>query len=212
MTKKLCLTIYLGSFYFLSNLTAFGQANGLFDLNRSWIGIQSGTSTNYFTVWDGGSGNIVAQSLGTGFTSSSDSLLVKSYDVKTWKSGGGDITGGVFYWTVYEQGNRPGSISYNSISLGYQADLGGGNQQWGFSDSNTSLLSHPAVSFNSGPKTYTFEFYVQVNGSPNTLYDNNNGNSTNYTASFATVPEPSSASLIAMGAAGLLALRRRRNA
>ncbi|NDB36185.1 MAG: PEP-CTERM sorting domain-containing protein [Flavobacteriia bacterium] len=198
----------------------FGQSFGLYDADRSWIGIQSGSSTNFFTVWNSGTGTINGASLNSSpFTSASDSLLVKAFDIKTFKSGGADVQGGTFWWTVYETGNRS-NLSFNSQSLNFLENIGsGGDQKWGFTGANINLLSASAVTFVPNTiKSYTFEFYTQINGtfssggSVSQVYDNNNGAASNYTATFTTVPEPSSASLVALGAAGLLALRRRRNA
>ena len=186
---------------------------GLFDANRSYTGIKVGAATtNNYTVWNAGTGNFNGSVLNaTAYTSAAQTLQINYYDVKTFKNGGDDVTGGTYFWTVYETGNR-GTPTFSSINLAWQSDLGGGDQQWGFSGNTTSILAAPAVSFTSGLKNYTFEFYVQVNGTGGSVYDNNGGAASNYTATFSTIPEPSTYALLALSAMGMggYVIRRRR--
>lgn len=173
---------------------------GLFDLDRSWIGINQNGTTNYSTVWNGGTGTFNGTALGT--YSNTSTLQISSYDVKTFKNSGDNVTGGTFFWTVYTTGSRPGSPTFSSINLNFIENIGGGgDQKWGFANNTTSILSAPAVSF-AGNNNYTFEFYVQVDGTGGSQYDNNNNNPSNYSATFTTVPEPSTYALLALSAAG----------
>ena len=178
---------------------------GLFTADRSYIGFNNSIGADDFTVYNSGVGNIQGASLGT--FSSSDTLTLSYYDVKTFKNGGDDVTGGTYFWRVYKVGDTPGS--YASISLGFQSDLGGGNQKWGISGRSDNLLS--GLAFSSGLTNYTLEFYTQVNGSPGgPVYDNGTGS--NYTASLSTVPEPSTFALLGLGALAVgFAARRRRS-
>ena len=183
---------------------------GLWDSDRSWIAINNQGTTNWSSVWNGGTGTFNGQALGT-FTSG-QTLDLNAYDIKSWKNGGSDVSGGTLSWTVYETGNRT-NLTWNTVNLGFISDLGSGNQKWGFGPTNISILAAPIVSF-SGSNNYTFEFYAAVNGlSPDgTAYDNNNNAPSNYSATFATVPEPSTYALLALSATGVAGyvIRRRR--
>lgn len=196
---------------------SFAQNWGLWDADRSWIGLNQNSTTNYWSVWNTTTGTFDNTALGT--YSNTSTLNISAYDIKVWKdtANGGDVTGGTFYWTVYS-GARPGTPSFSSISLGFIENISTNgsvvNQKWGFSGGTTSILANPNVSF-SGNNNYTFEFYVQVNGGNNpagSLYDNNGGAADNYTATFSTIPEPSTYALLALSAAGFggYVIRRRR--
>jgi hypothetical protein len=189
--------------------TSFG-AWGLYDLNRSYIGFANSLTpgSDDYSVWNGAAGSFQGASFGTFATG--DTLTLSYYNVKTYKNSGSDVTGGTFFWRVYTAGSPTGA--FNSIALGWEAELGGGNQQWGLSGNTSNLLA--GLSFNTGLKNYTLEVYAQMNGTnPNTsVFDNNNGNLTNYTASLSTVPEPGTIGLIGLGALAIGAGVRRRKA
>lgn len=185
---------------------------GLFSADRSWIGIRINNSTNFYNVWNAGTGPFNGTALGV--FSNTSTLQINAYDVKTFKNSGDNVTGGTFFWTVYTNGSRPVGPSFSSIGLNFIENIGtGGDQKWGFSGNTTSLLGAPAVQFPvlaNTTNTYAFEFYVEVTGSPGgPVYDNNAGN--NYVATFQTIPEPSTYALLALSAAAIggYAIRRR---
>lgn len=216
MTKVLANTFWVLVVITFAFSSSSRAAWGLFNFDRSYIGIRVGATTNNYTVWVGATGNFNGSVLSaTPFSSVSDTFQINYYDVKTFKNGGSDVTGGTFFWTVYETGNR-GTPTFSSININFIENLGGGgDQKWGFSGNTTSILSSPNVSFNSGLKNYTFEFYSQMNGtSPNgSVFDNNNNNPSNYTATFQTIPEPSTYALLGLSAiafAGYVIRRRKR--
>ena len=154
---------------------------GLWNDQRSYAGFNvDGTSTP-LTVWDNGAGNYQDYDFGT-FTGS-DVFELSSYDIKSWKSSGGDVTGGNLFYTIYPKGNRPDSPVFTSEVISLMEDIGGtqtGNQKWGFLGKTINLLEGLSAG------EYTLEIYTKVDGTdPNkSEYDNNNGNTSNYTAHF----------------------------
>jgi hypothetical protein len=149
---------------------------GLFDASRSSISFGVNNVDEDFTVWNSGTGTINDNDFGT-FTDV-DELLIKDFDIKTWKSSGADVTGGSFYYTVYLKDQRPESPVFNSHAITWQEDLGNENQRWGFENATISLLDGLAAG------EYTVEFYAEMNGAdPNkSEFDSNNG--ANYKAYF----------------------------
>jgi len=188
---------------------SFG-AWGLYNLDRSYIGFANSLTpgSDDYSVWNGSAGSFQGASFGTFATG--NTLTLSYYNVKTYKDGISDVTGGTFYWRVYTAGSPSGT--FNSIALNWEADLGGGNQRWGLSGNTTNLLA--GLSFNTGLKNYTLEIYAQMNGTNpgGSVFDNNNSNPTNYTASLSTVPEPGTIGLIGLGALAIGAGVRRRKA
>ncbi len=168
--------------FIISALTHINAANwGLWDADRSYIIFNVKGATVTKTIWSSSAGDFQGANLGT-FTNG-DTFQLTGYDCKTWKSSGGNVTSIVFYYTIYS-GIRPSSPVFTSISGGWMEDLGGGNQKWGFSGLSQNLLS--GLSANT---TYTIEVWAHIGGTGDPvgpLYDNNNGNPTNFTATFST--------------------------
>lgn len=140
---------------------------GLYNADRSWIGLNIKGNVQYFKVWDNGTGPIHEMDLGTFI--GDDKLELYGFDIKTWKKSGGDVTGGKFYYRVYYSGTK-NPPSFNEINLGFMEDLGGGNQKWGFSGFMHNLRE-------IFPGKFTMEFYIKMDGTdPNkSEYDSNNG-------------------------------------
>jgi hypothetical protein len=173
---------------------------GFFETNRSFAGFTVKGSLENYGVYSSG---VQWPAPDWGDILDSDTLTITYYDVKTFKNDGSDVTGGTYWWRVYQTSSTPGA--FNSIALNFQTDFGGGDQQWGFSGNTTDLLS--GVVFDGSE--YTFEFYVEMTGTgpSESKFDNNGGN--NFKATFTAVPEP--AGILSAGLAMFLfGLRRRR--
>lgn len=152
---------------------------GLWSAERSFAGFTVKGTPVSRSFWNSGTGNIQNYDFGT-FTGS-DQLTLNSYDIKTWKQSDGNVTGGNLFYAIYPKGQRPQSPTFTNVALSWMENLTNpGDQKWGFQGANFNLLA----GLSSGE--YTIEFYSQVNGTyPNkSEYDNNGGNSTNYTAHF----------------------------
>jgi len=154
------------------------------------------------------------------------SLLLSGATAKTWQSSTDSANSVTLFYRVYESGtalaSRPSFSSYG-ITYSNQWNPDGNVNKYWTSTSNpgtVNLLSGLTAGTIATPKTYTIELYGEgaftwSNGGNSGAFSsfvNNNNNVNNYTTQFNLVPEPSSASLVAFGVAGLLALRRRRSA
>lgn len=210
--SKLSLVILLMAVALPSGV--FAQSVGIFG---SYIGINANNSGNSWygaQEWGTDLQNFNGANLGN-FDLSAGSLTISGFQVQTFKAGGGDITGANLLYRVYQQGSTAGG--FNTVNAGFIANApftaaqgssagGGGDQNWGLNPpgSYANLLGGISLA-----GTYNVEIYFEATSPQGTQFSNNGG--ANYIASFTTVPEPSSASLMALGTAGLLALRRRRN-
>ena len=182
---------------------------GMWDANRSWLAVDNGTTTDWYSLWSEGAGTYEGAYLGT--VAGGGRLALDAFDVKTWKSDPSDVTGAEYFYTVYPFGNRPGDPTFTSLGTAVvlDDDLGdgaGGNQKWGIS----GPIGADLLTGLTGIGTYTVEVYGRVDGtSPDQfIFDNNNNPGGNYQATFTLVPEPATWALMALGAC-LLALRRR---
>jgi hypothetical protein len=137
---------------------------------------------------------------------SSNLLQLKGGELSLFKNNFWDVSAATMYYRVWDNAIGSGSTTFSSVAFGYMSGDGNPNQKWGTSGLNINLLNGLAAQ-----KTYSIEVYFDINtnqsGDAAKRYDSNSG--ANYIATFSTIPEPSSAGLMALGAAGLLALRRR---
>lgn len=156
----------------------------LYDSHRSYIAIykkQGIESTNWYTLWNSGTGTFEGSSLGH-ISSTTDELKISAYDVKIDKTAGGDVTGCTYYYVIYEAGNRPSSPAFVPMVGGWIENIGGNSnlQKWGASTLSYNLLTNVEPG-----KTYSVEVYGSVAGNnPAILYDSDNGS--NYIATFTT--------------------------
>ncbi len=134
------------------------------------------------------------------FAQNSNALTLRGAEIKTFKDNGGNVCGGILYYTVYPVGARPASPVFTGVGLDFYCDCasdgtfnacGGGtctngrDQKWQKIDQTNDLTQ-----LASGD--YTLELYYQISGAATTntcgetRYDSNSGN--NYTANFTITP------------------------
>ena len=128
---------------------------GLWDAERSYIEFKVNGTSNWKTVWNAGIGDVLNWDAGD--ITPSQTFTINSFNIKTYKNSGSDVTGGTFYYRIYKN-NSLGS--FNSQSVSWQSDIDGdGNQQWGFQNQELDLLSGLTEAGN-----YVVEFYSAMNG------------------------------------------------
>lgn len=201
--KKTLLSL---AFLPLAAGSAFGAA-GTFD-ELMWVTTSPtfsyGTSTFYEIDSDNtnlfGAAEFHGANLGT-FTVG-DTLFATAQQ-KSFKNNGTDVTSHTLFWSVSGTG---GSGSGN-LNLGFQADLGGGDQRWG-ADNTGSLTGNMLAGLGAGSYTLSVWSRITTNSvdAPAQIFNNRGGS--NFNATFTVIPEPSVALLGGLGLLGLLRRRR----
>jgi hypothetical protein len=87
-------------------------------------------------------------------TNNTTPLIIDLTGLKTFKNGIGDVTGATIFYRVYKNDAAP-APDYSSQSLGFFANLGGGNQEWQ-SGTDINLLAAP----NMASGTYYVDVYI----------------------------------------------------
>jgi hypothetical protein len=173
--KKLLLFLFV----ICITLNAMSANWGMWSATRSYIVFTVKSTTGVTkSLWDNSVGNF--QNTDFGEFTSSETFKITGFDVKTWKSSGGDVTGCEYFYTIYQSGQRPLTPTFISLGGQWLEDLGSGNQKWGKTGINFDLLSGLISGGN-----YTIEVYGQVSGTGDPAspqYDNNSG--ANFTATF----------------------------
>lgn len=103
-------------------------------------------------------------------------LILNGGEVKTFKNGISDVFGADIFYRVYKQGDVPGA--FTQVSLGFDSDLGGGDQKWATTAAGVDILA--AASAGNG--TYNLEVFWRAPSSDGDHFDSNGGS--NYTATF----------------------------
>jgi len=201
MKKLIVLTLILG---FANTLFA---AWGFHDDFRSYVQFHekkgATVETNTYSLWNAAAGTFENHDFGIFNPGNGDEFVMLLYDTKTFKNDGSDVNGCEYFYTRYEKGNRPGSVSFTSLGGGWLEDLGSDNQKWGVASMTVNMLSGLSIITN------TLEIYGQVTGTnpDETQYDNNNSAPANYSSTFLIIPEPTSIFLIFLGL-GFLRFRK----
>lgn len=216
MIKKLALTLLLavassgplfagdgifGSDIGLKSNLINGGANTFFEADLLGDGRHAPAATAFVTLpVNLNTSGFNGLNLGTFNVASGDTLSFIGGEVLTFKNGTSDVTGAFISYSI-------DGGAFTSVSLAFNADLGGGDQRWAQTTYNTNLLT----GLTNGAHTLSFFTSASVNDGTGTVFDSNNTN--NYTANFTVVPEPSSFALLAgpslLGA--WMFIRRRRS-
>ena len=146
------------------------QATGIFE-SYAVLNINGGGNTYYDLQANTTNPDFNGLDLGT-FTNG-QTLVFVGGENKTWKNGGGDVTGGRLHYRVYT-GTPSGSFS--NVSFNWIQDLGNGDQKWGATTGTTDVLA----GLPNG--VYTLEVYTEADTNLGARYSNNGG--ANYKATF----------------------------
>jgi hypothetical protein len=191
--KKLILSIVL-VFIFL------GNSKAQFGIFASATYINTNGTSQFYNTTDLqpdpnaiGTLNLQNANFGT-YTQNSNSLSILGAEIKTFKNTNGNVCSGDMYYTVYPVGNRPVNPFFNDVPLAFYDDCSGGAFPTGgpcsAGDQKWRNISQAIDLTNNTPGTYTLELYYQANGTNDgtcgdfIVYDNNNTNPVNYTATF----------------------------
>lgn len=197
-------------------LTFATSSPGAVGIFGSYIGLNlNGTGNSWYGAQEWGTDiqNFNLANLGT-LNYLTDSAQISGFQVQTFKSGGGDITGANLQYRVFKVGETPGT--YSIVNAGFLSNApftaaqgssasGGGDQNWGVNPpaSLGNLLS--GISTNG---IYNVEVFFEATSNEGTQFSNNGGS--NFVATMNVVPEPSTYALIALGTAFILWRIRRR--
>lgn len=189
--KKVLLTLF-STIYLFTAQAGFGIWASAVYINVN------GTSQFYSTSLLNDPNSIGSVNFGSNlgtFLSNSGNLLINGAEIKTYKDNGGNVCGGVLYYTVYPKNNRPGSPVFTPITLNFLCDCSGGNfnscgggacthgkdQKW-------QKMDHAGDLTQLGTGDYVLELYYQISGSNTSgncdefSYESNGGG--NFTAEF----------------------------
>lgn len=105
------------------------------------------------------------------FSVGSTSLLLRGGEAKTYKNNGGDVYGTTLYYRIFKTGSSTSGLGFTTIGLGWNADLGNGDQRWKTTSANINLIGNRSES-----GSWTVEYYWGLSGNQGTPVLNDNGN------------------------------------
>src|SRR5690554_4867135 len=117
-------TITSTIFIVLISLFGYSQTSGIFE---SYAILEINNGTIYYDC-QANTDNPDFDNNHLGQFSPNSDLLLKGGEIKTWKDGGGDVTGSFMYYRVYRTEEEPGN--FNQIILSFAEDLGNNDQKW----------------------------------------------------------------------------------
>ena len=182
-------------------------SDGIFS-GYTQLTLNGGPAQWYALVANGGTlSNLQSANLGN-----VSSLFITGGEADTYKSGTSDITSADLNWRVWQV--TP-SGSFTTVALGWTSDSpfndaagttdsGTGDQKWAQLASSQNVLTGLTIG-----QTYTLDVYLHASANDGNLYLNN-GDGSNYRATFTVIPEPSTMLLVGFGLMGAMALRRRK--
>ncbi len=197
--KKTILALTLASM----SSAAFGAA-GIFD---SYLFTSTnGTAPDVFYDIGATTGNDDFDGADLGSFSLGDTFQIGGQQ-KSYKNTGTNVTAHTLFYSV-------DGGAYQTVALNWQHDLATpGDQQWGGDvegGNGTFTVSSDILSgLSAGNHTLTVYTTITTNGvdADGTIYNSNGAK--NYTATFTSVPEPSSAALLGLGGLALIMRRRK---
>ena len=216
-TKILCATSVLMVAVLLAPLSV-DASTGTFG---SYIGIDDGSGSG--NVWYGGNqpGPTSLEAFNgkwLGDYTIGDVMNLSGAELLTWKNGGGDVTGAMIHFSIYETTAAPVTWNTTTINFSNNApfnDAAGnnftntGDQKW------AAITATPDILYGVGNGLYDLAVYFEASSNEGTLYDNNGGS--NYVAQFRVgpggpvSPEPSTFLLLFVGLLLPLTQIRKRN-
>lgn len=162
-------------FFILVFCASFGQETGIY---QTYAIIGDGSTTTYYHggINNGGTTPYSGHTFGT-----VTQLTLKGGEIKSWKNGGGDVTGAKLYYRIYVSSPEPSPLpNFTELDLPWSengVDGNGDNQKWAKTDNTTDILSGLDAS-----ESYTLEIYWKITSNVGDKFDYDSGS--NFKSSF----------------------------
>ncbi len=175
----------------LPSLTALAQNAGIY---QTYINISINSGTPIYRA-----GGITSDPGAVPFNNSTyatanTSIILNGGEIKTFKNGGGDVTGARLFFRKYAVGATPPATftQVNLTTVTNNVDGNSTNQKWENTNANINLANGLT------PGNYTLEVYWQITTSVGDRFDNNSG--ANFKATFTVTSSTLPVSLVAFNA------------